>query len=345
MDEQKKESVFKSAIRTFCKMFFGFAGILIALFLFFTGIGSLSPSHLGDQKTTLSILTNDEGKRELLNGSSPAILQIDIHGIIGEPGKLDAQNFRNILADSRTGQLANDRVKGIFLHFNTPGGTAVDSDTIYRMIKSYKEQYKVPVYGYVEGLCASGGMYIASSADKMFAGPASTIGSVGVRMGPFFNIHDLMGRVGLQAKTLTEGLDKDMLNPTRPWKEGEDSSIQAVMAFMYQEFVNVVTTGRPLLSKSKLIEEYGAQVFDCVKAEQFGFIDVSMSSRKEALRSLVEAAGIEQEYQVVSLSVKHPWLSELANTKSPLFTGKIEHTFDCIPASVREQPCYLYRYE
>lgn len=326
-------------------MFFGFGGILIALSLFSGIVSSISSSHLLDQKTNLSILTNAEGKKQILSASSPVILQIDIHGIIGEPGKLDAHNFRNVLTDSREGTLANDRVKGILLHFNTPGGTVVDSDAIYRMIIEYKKQYNVPVYGYAEGLCASGGMYIAATADKMFAGPASAIGSVGVRMGPFFNIYDLMGKVGLKAKTLTEGLDKDMLNPTRPWKEGEDASIQAVMSFMYEQFVDIVTTGRPGVSKSLLIQEYGAQVFDCVKAEKIGYIDVAMASRNDTLKALVEAAQINEAYQVVQLTPKHPWLSEFASSKSPLFTGKVEHVFDPIPASVREQPCYLYRYE
>ncbi len=345
MDEQKRESIFKSALRTFCKMFFGFGGILIALFLFSSLFSLLSSSNLLDQKTSLSILTDAEGKKESLSASSPVILQIDIHGIIGEPGKLDAENFQNVLTDSRMGTLANDRVKGILLHFNTPGGTVVDSDAIYRMINDYKKQYNIPVFGYAEGLCASGGMYIAATADKMFAGPASTIGSVGVRMGPFLNVYDLMGKIGVQAKTLTEGLDKDMLNPTRPWKEGEDASIQAVMSFMYEQFVDIVTTGRPGVSKSRLVQEYGAQVFDCVKAEKIGYVDVAMSSRNDTLKELVEAAHIKEAYQVVQLSPKHPWLTELTSSQSPLLTGKVEHIFDPIPASVREQACYLYRYE
>lgn len=230
---------------------------------------------------------------------------------------------------------------------NTPGGTVVDSDSIYRQLNEYKARYKVPVYGYVEGLCASGGMFIASSTDKMFSSPSGIIGSVGVVIGPFFNVYDLMQKVGLQAKTITAGLDKDMLNPTRPWKEGESASIQAVTDFMYQHFVDVVTTGRPQIDRAKLIGQYGAQVYDCVKAEALGYIDVSMSSRDEALKALVQAANIEEgkPYQVVSLTPKNPWLSELVSGKSPLITGKMEHTFDCVQARIQTQPCYLYKYE
>lgn len=279
--------------------------------------------------------------------SAPAILQVNIHGVIGDPQKIDAELMSHILIDSRTGLLAGDRVKGILLHFNTPGGTVVDSDDIYRMLNEYKQRYKVPVYGYVDGLCASGGMYIASSADKIFAGPASIIGSVGVVIGPFFNVFDLMEKIGVQARTITAGLDKDALNPTRPWKEGEDLSIKAITDFMYNRFVNIVTEARPQLDKTKLIQEYGAHVFDCVTAERLGYVDYAMASRDEALKALLQAANIgsENNYQVVTLTPKNPWLSDIVSGKSPLFTGKIEHTFDGMPTQIQEQPCYLYRYE
>lgn len=342
-----RESIFSTAIRTFCKMFFGLLGLCIAFVVFSFVYSTFSPSPLIEQKTTLTILPDANGNREVLPVSTPAILQIPIHGVIGDPQKLDAELMSHILLDSRTGMLSNNRVKGILLHFNTPGGTVVDSDDIYRMLNEYKAKYKVPVIGYVDGLCASGGMYIASSASKIFAGPASVIGSVGVVLGPFFNVYDFMGKVGVQALTITQGIDKDMLNPTRPWKEGEDASIRTVTAFMYQRFVNVVAAARPNLDRSKLISEYGAQVFDCVTAEKLGYIDQAMSSRDEALLALIKEANIDTEksYQVVSLTPKNPWLSELMSGKSPIFSGKIEHTIDALPAKVREQPCYLYRYD
>src|SRR5690606_22323692 len=115
-------------------------------------------------------------------------LQINVHGVIGDAKSgIDTKMAQNILLDSRTGDFKNERGKGILLHMNTPGGTVVDSDNIYRMLKTYKERYKVPVFAFVDGLCASGGMYISCAADKVYAGPASIIGSVGVIIGPFFN--------------------------------------------------------------------------------------------------------------------------------------------------------------
>lgn len=347
MNLPASESIFSSSFRVFFKMFFGIFGILIAFFVFGIIYSSVSTSPLIEEKTTMVILNDAEGKRELLPATTPVILQIPIQGVIGDPKSIDTSHMTNILNDSRTGNLAGNRVKGILLYFNTPGGTVVDSDNIYQMINEYKALYKIPVYGYVDGLCASGGMYIASSADKMFAGPASIIGSIGVVIGPFFNIYETMEKIGAKARTITAGLDKDMLNPTRPWKEGEGSSIQTVTSFMYQRFVDIVTNARQKVDKTKLIEEYGAHVFDPVTAERIGYVDHAMTSRNDALKALLIAANINesQSYQVVSLTPKNAWIAELVSGKSPLLSGKIEHTFDTLPARIREQPCYLYRYE
>lgn len=343
--EIARESIFVSALRAFFRMFFGVIGILIAFVLFSIIYSSLAPSSLIEEKTTLSILPDASGKKQLVSPNAPAILQIPIHGIIGDPQSLNAEMISNILIDSRKGLLSHDRVKGILLHFDTPGGTVVDSDDIYRMLNRYKEKYKVPIFAYVDGLCASGGMYISSAADQVFAGPASIIGSVGVVIGPFFNMYNLMGKIGLQARTLTEGIDKDMMNPTRPWKEGEDASLKAITAFMYHHFVEIITNARSRLNKTKLVSEYGAQVYDCVKAQELGYIDFAMSSRDEALQALLKEAKIDSEkpYQVVALAPKHEWLSDLISGKSPLISGKIKHHFDLGQPSIQSQISYLYQ--
>lgn len=64
------------------------------------------------------------------------------------------------------------------VYINTPGGTVVDADGIYRALLEYKTKYDVPIYAYIDGLCASGGMYVALAADKIFASDVSLIGSV-----------------------------------------------------------------------------------------------------------------------------------------------------------------------
>lgn len=340
------ESIFKSAFRAFCRMFSAVIGILLAIFFFSILYSLFTPSPLIQEKTKLEILPDAEGAREILPMTTPAILQISVHGVIGDSKGLDTQMMENILLDSRTGLLSHDRVKGILLHINTPGGAATEANNIYQMLKAYKEKYQVPIYAYVDGFCASGGMYIAAATDQIFSSSESVIGSIGVVWGPFFNFYDVMMKVGMQARTLTEGIDKDMMNPTRPFREGEDNSMKAVMDYSYQRFVDIIVANRTRVDKTKLINEYGAQIYDPVRAEEIGYIDHAMSSRNETLRALLEAANLDPKkpYQVVTLSPRHDWMSELVKGKSPLFTGRIEHAIDWGKPSASADPvAYLYR--
>ncbi len=340
------ESVFVSAIRSFCKTFSGLLGIFFAFLIGALFFFMFSSPYHPQEKTTLNVLPDLNREQELRSYNSPVILQINIQGVIGEP-LLDTKTIDAILLDSHKGLLANNRVKAILLHLNTPGGTVFDSDNIYRMLKAYKEKYNVPIYGYVNGLCASGGVYVSSACDKIFASPCSIIGSVGVILGPFFNIVEGLDKIGVKAKVLTDGLNKDMMSPFRPWEPDEENSLRAIMDFQYNRFVDIVVANHPRITRDQLVGVYGAKVFDVVKAQEYGYIDVANANYEDALHELMMAANIDPEhpYQVVELAPTVGIMSLLGNTQSLLHTGKIEHeiTVSGNPAyKIRDQFAYLY---
>ncbi len=342
-----RESIFVSAIRSFCKWFFAVLGILFAFFLCSLLYSLYSGTTLIEPKTTLTVIADAEGKKETVSSTAPVILQLNIHGVIGEPEKLDSSIVDNILVESRTGTLANDRVKGILIHFNTPGGAVTDSDDIYQMLLDYKAKYNVPIYAYVDGLCASGGMYISSAVDKVYASPSSIIGSVGVIFGPFVNVFESLEKIGVHTKTLTQGKDKDAMSPFRPWKEGEDESYKAIMTYFYNRFVDIVSKAKPKLDKEKLMNEYGAHVFDAVTAADLGYIDQVTTSRSQALLALLDAAKVDPKkpYQVVQLEPKSEWLSKLFSKSPMLLRGQIEHRLDLGQPKINGQFAYLYQPE
>lgn len=333
-----RESVFVGAIRAFCTAFAALLGVLIAIVIVFIALSSLGHPDLLPPASEVTIAPDAEGNRYLLPSSSPAIVRLDFHGIIGE-GDLTASHIEDILLDSRESLLANDRVKALLLHMDTPGGTVTDADGIYRAILNYKEKHKVPVYAFVDGMCASGGMYIASACDKIFATPSSVVGSIGVIVGPTFNFSQIMEKWGIQSLTLTEGKDKDMLNPFRPWIPGEDASLRAIIADLYEQFVDILVEARPNLDKQKLIDIYGAQIFLAPKAHEFGYIDQGNSNYTEALTALSKAAGIEGEekYQVFQLTPHHGFLAGLADAKASILQGKITHIFQVGPNNLSSE--------
>ena len=111
--------------------------------------------------------------------------------------------------------------------------------------------------------------------------------------------------------------------------------------------MNLVTKARSRLSRTKLINEYGAQVYDPMKAEEYGYIDDGNSTYNAALTELVKHAGLKEDenYQVIELKVSHPVLSDLIEGKSPIFSGKVKHELILGPdfhPELMNRPLYLF---
>lgn len=344
-----RESIFISAIRSFFITLFVMIGIavgLIPIIMVFASFGSSSSLTEPEKKYKIEYTANAENERKILSSDSPVVLKLNISGIIGMDD-LNTQTVRRQLIESREGDLKNNRVKAILLYVNTPGGTTVDSDNIYELIKAYKKQYSVPVYAYVDGMCASGGMYIASAADKIFSNDSSLIGSVGVISPAFLNFTQLIDKIGVQAKTLFAGKDKDLMNPLRPWKPEDEKIVQNLIDFYYNRFVDIVSANRKI-DKEKLIKDFGAKVFNPIDAKEYGFINANGYSYNMALKELVKSIGIEDNYyQVVELTHKS-WYNELFGSEMGLLSGKVTHRIqlssDLDPA-LMNQYLYLYRPE
>jgi signal peptide peptidase SppA len=315
--EFKRESIFSGSLRAFWKstgvVLGATLGLVIVLIAFAVILG---PNYLPPKSTPI-IMPDAKGQRSLLSLNTPAVLYLNIQGVIGL-GDMTSEKVTNLLLDSREDFLKDGRVKAILLNINSPGGTVIDADGIYRALMDYKAKYKVPIYAYVDGLCASGGIYIACAADQIYATPSSIIGSVGTRFGPLFNVSELMAKYGVGAVTLTQGKDKDEYNPYRPWTPDEGASLKPIIATLYARFVSIVTNARPKLTTEALTNDYGARVFVAQEAAKLGYIDEPNSDYNQTLNDLVKAAGLnpEESYQVVQLTPSHNFLEDFTSSVS-----------------------------
>lgn len=345
-----RDSIIYSTFRTF----FVTIAWMAALAIGFVFLITLSVKAIDTKDTALEIhttyapriLANASGIRKSLSKDAPVILRLNINGVIGTKS-FNRETINQLLIESRENSLVNDRVKAILLFIDSPGGTQTDSQGIYHLIQEYKERYRVPVYAYVDGLCASGGMYIACAADQIFASETSIIGSVGVIAPTFVNASQLMDKIGLTSLTLYEGKGKDDLNPLRPWKPEEGDNFKGIIDSLYQDFVNVVNKNRPKVDKKRLVEEYGAKIFVAPTAQALGFIDASGVSYNDALRTLAKKIGIDDDYyQVVSMH-KETWIADLLQEQNSLLhKGELTHKLDLpmeLDSSFNSQFLYMFR--
>src|SRR5262249_57817515 len=111
---------------------------------------------------------------------------------------------------------------GVALMINATGGSAVQSDLIFKRVRALAEEKCIPVIAFVEDVAASGGYMIACAADEIVADNSSTIGSIGV-VGGSFGFHRLLDKIGVGRRLYTAGERKGPLASfLPPQPEGVD---------------------------------------------------------------------------------------------------------------------------
>ncbi|CAI4032511.1 Signal peptide peptidase SppA [Nitrospira tepida] len=215
-------------------------------------------------------------KEEVLSGTGgDKILLVDLSGVISSQEKDGFISQPSMLSDLKEQlELAakDDRIKGLLLRINSPGGTVTASDILYHEILSYKRQKKVPVVASIVDVGASGGYYVAAAADAIMAHPSSVTGSLGVIM-LTVNARGLLEKVGVEANAVTSGPRKDMGSPFRAMSPEEREIFQGVIDQLYRRFLTVIHEGRPNLSPEQIRKLADGRIYTGEQAKEAGLID------------------------------------------------------------------------
>ena len=161
---------------------------------------------------------------------------IDVEGVILDPRTVVKQ-LREFRRD--------DSIRAIILHVNTPGGGAAASQEIYSEVRRIRDEKKKKIVASIETLGASGGYYISSATEKIYADPASIVGSIGV-ISQWVNYEDLLKWAKLKDVTFKAGALKDTGNPARPMTPEEKAYFQSLINDMHGQFISAVAEGRKL---------------------------------------------------------------------------------------------------
>jgi len=165
---------------------------------------------------------------------------VDISGVIAANTDASASNVIAGLQDA----FKNSHTAGVILRINSPGGSPVQAGYIYDEIKRLRKQHpKVKVYAVVTDICASGGYYIASAADDIYADKASLIGSIGVIMNGFGFV-DSLKKLGVERRLYTAGEHKGFLDPFSPENKDEVAHVHKMLENIHQQFIAAVKAGR-----------------------------------------------------------------------------------------------------
>ena len=180
------------------------------------------------------------------------------------------------------------RVKAIVLRINSPGGSALTSDIIWREIQLAKE--KKPVVVSMGNVAASGGYYIAVGADKIYAEPTTITGSIGV-FGTIPNITELAADIGINAEQVGTNKNSVEYSLFEPMTDDFRNVVLESIEQTYDTFLQRVSHGRGItVAEADSLGQ--GRVWSGVDAKRLGLVD-ELGTLEEAIAEAANLAGLE----------------------------------------------------
>jgi protease-4 len=182
----------------------------------------------------------------------------------------------------------DDRVKAVVLRVNSPGGSALTSDIIWREVVLTKE--KKPVVVSMGDVAASGGYYIAAAADKIFAESTTITGSIGV-FGTIPNISVLADNIGVNAEQVGTNSNSVDYSFFEPMSDNFRAYLKEGIATTYQTFLERVANGRNM-SVEEVEQVAQGRVWTGEVAQKIGLVD-EIGGLEDAIAEAASLAGLE----------------------------------------------------
>lgn len=188
-----------------------------------------------------------------------------------------------------------DDVKAVVLRINSPGGSALASDVIWRSLE-YLKKKKVVVSSFSD-VAASGGYYIAANSNYIYSDPMTITGSIGV-FGLMFNTQKFFdNKLGVTFDGVKTHASADMMSGTRTLTPGEIKIIQNSVDDIYHTFVSVVKEGRSQFEDIAAVTNVAeGRVWSGIKAKEIGLVD-AYGTLETAIQKAAELAKVKK-YEV-----------------------------------------------
>ncbi|WP_194975181.1 signal peptide peptidase SppA [Aquiflexum lacus] len=214
-------------------------------------------------------------------------------------GTIGSDKFKEEIKKARL----NKDIKAIVLRINSPGGSALASEVIWRELEEAKKEK--PLIASMGEVAASGGYYIAAGADTIVAQPNTITGSIGI-FALWFNAQGLLNnKLGITTDVVKTGEFSDFLSPTRKVSEMEKAIFQGQVEEGYDIFLSRVAEGRNK-SKEDIMKVASGRVWTGNQARQNGLVDV-LGSLEDAIQIAANKAQVSDDFRIVYYPQEKPW--------------------------------------
>ncbi len=255
--------------------------------------------------------------RKPQESNRPAIAVIYAEGMIVDgpsAGGLFSQT-QNIGSDTMREALRtaekDDKVEAVVIRIDSPGGSALASEAMWQAARRVSKIK--PVIISVGSMAASGGYYLASSGDFIFADPTAIVGSIGV-VGGKFVLTDLFNKIGLNTETFVRGKNADLFSSTVEWNDQQREQLTRWMRDTYDQFTKRVMTTRQ--GKIKDIDAVArGRIFAARDAKDLGMVD-QIGGIQDAIGYAAKKADLKPSDYDIRVLPEPKTLAELINGSS-----------------------------
>ncbi len=265
-----------------------------------------------DEDAKINFITLDKYKKvedKETNLSDNKIAVIIASGTItgGQGSENDNIGSDKIASEIRKARL-DKNVKAIVLRINSPGGSALASDVMWREVLLAKKVK--PIIASMSDVAASGGYYMAMGCTKILAHPNTITGSIGI-FGLLFNTEDFFkNKMGITTDRVSTGSYSDLGNPNRKFTDKERQIIQTMVAEGYDEFTTKAAEGRGMkVEDLRKIAE--GRVWSGAEAKKIGLIDEFGGLDEAIILAAKEAELEDNDYRIRYLPKQEEFFEKL----------------------------------
>lgn len=204
--------------------------------------------------------------------SVPVVNVVRLDGAIGIGSPLKpALTFKSI-NDLLERAFKRKGIAAVAVVVNSPGGSAVQSALIHARVRALAEENKVPVLAFCEDVAASGGYWLATAGDEIYADASSIIGSIGV-ISAGFGFVDAIEKLGIERRVHTAGESKSILDPFKPEKPEDVARLLELQSHVHAEFKALVRGRRGAKLNGSDTELFSGAFWSGRQALELGLID------------------------------------------------------------------------
>ena len=203
---------------------------------------------------------------------APRVSVLRLSGVIASGGSPLRKNLNyDSLEPVIKKAFLDKKQSAVILCINSPGGSPVQSALIGKRIRQLADKNKIPIIAFCEDVAASGGYWLASCADEIYADESSIIGSIGV-ISAGFGFTEAISKLGIERRVYTSGESKSVLDPFKKESPKDVTRLRGLQNDIHEHFIEHVKSRRG----KKLNEEeplFTGLFWTGKKAEKLGLID------------------------------------------------------------------------